>query len=39
MFDGVLMLPEKTHIKTLESHYEEYYSTGVDIILNGIFLK
>ena len=39
MLDGVLMLPEKTHIKTLESHYEEYYSTGVDIILNGIFLK
>ncbi|MEG0751334.1 MAG: TetR/AcrR family transcriptional regulator [Oscillospiraceae bacterium] len=36
MFDGILMLPDKTHVDSLSENFQEYYSYSIDIILNGL---
>ncbi|WP_353892442.1 TetR/AcrR family transcriptional regulator [Proteinivorax hydrogeniformans] len=39
MFDGVLMLPQKTNITSLGDQFQNYYTYGIEIILNGILIK
>lgn len=39
MFDGVLMLPQKTHITSLGDQFQNYFTYGIEIILNGILIK
>lgn len=36
MFDGILMMPEKTHIELLSEHFQDYYSNAINLVLNGM---
>lgn len=38
MFDGILMLPTRMTVDTLDDQYQSYYSNCLDVILNGILV-